>query len=61
MSLYLDQMVARLNNEHATDLSDETIDRAIGPCIGGKKLVLLAKQYRDAGLLTTDMIELWQK
>lgn len=58
MSQYRGQIIARLNSEAATDLSDASIEAAIGPCIGGRKLVALAKKMRDDGELTTDDIGL---
>jgi hypothetical protein len=51
MNQYLDQVIARLNSEAAPDLSDASIEKAIAPCIGGRRLVDLAKRYRDEGLL----------
>ncbi len=52
MNNYLQQAVARLNSEAAPDLSDASIDAAIGPCVGGRKFVALVKHMRNVGILT---------
>lgn len=57
MSQYLDQVIARLNSEAAPDLSDESMERALGPCVGGRKFLDVAKGYRNVGILTT--ADLW--
>jgi len=57
MNDHRSQAVARLNSEAAPDLSDASIEAAIGPCVGGRKFVALVKQMRDVGILTT--ADLW--
>ena len=50
---YHGQIVARLNSEGVTDLSDESFTSALGPCIGGMKLIDMAKRLREDGTLTS--------
>lgn len=52
--LWRQRIWGRLMAESARDLSDETLSRALGPCVGGKKLIPLARLLRDAGLLSLD-------
>lgn len=41
----------KLKAENANDLSDETLDKILGRCIGGAWIPLAAKILRDKGLL----------
>lgn len=50
---WLNEIEGKLRAEQVTSLSDSEIERALGPCVAGKELVKLAKQYRDSGVLTT--------
>lgn len=49
---YHGQIVARLNSEGVTNLSDESLASALDPCVGGKKLIETAKRLREDGSLT---------
>ena len=49
---YHGQIVARLNSEGVTNLSDESLASVLGPCVGGKKLIDTAKRLREDGSLT---------
>ena len=50
---YHGQIVARLNSEGVTNLIDESLASALGPCVGGKKLIDMAKRLREDGTLTS--------
>jgi hypothetical protein len=56
MSDLLKQIVARLKNERATDVSDEELHRCLFPCVGKAKLVNAACAMRDRGELTSAMV-----
>jgi DNA repair protein RadC len=52
----LDKIIAKLRNEGAEALSNSELQRCLGNCIGAFKLIPLAKEYRDNGLLTLNDI-----
>jgi hypothetical protein len=45
-------IVGRMTVEHAADLSDAEIERTLAACVGGSRLIRLAKELRDEGLLS---------
>jgi hypothetical protein len=47
-----DAIVGRMVAENAADLSDAEIERTLGPCVCGPRLIVAAKAMRDAGTLT---------
>lgn len=54
---WLGSIIARLISEGAESLSDAELERCLGRCVGAIKLVPLAKEYRDKGVLTINNIE----
>jgi hypothetical protein len=46
-----DQIIARMRNEAAVNISDGEIQRTLEDCVAGQRLITLAKQYRDDGSL----------
>lgn len=48
---YAAAISARMIAEHAADLSDAEIERTLRDCVMPTRLIALAKELRDAGLL----------
>lgn len=46
-----------LSARGVNELSDAELERALGPCIAGPTLVQVARQMRDAGLLTAEQVQ----
>lgn len=45
----VEQVVSRLIDQKAVDLSDAELERCLRPTVGGLRLVMLAILMRDAG------------
>lgn len=48
---WLDPIRGRMTADNAADLSDAEIERTLGPCVCGPRLVVAARLARDNGTL----------
>jgi len=59
ISRYAEAIVGKLAAEGAVDMGDAELDRCLGECVGGRKLLEIARAMRDLGLVyTADMADM---
>lgn len=46
-----DKIAGKLQAEGATDLSDDQLNRCLGECVSGPRLIRYAQEFRDSGYL----------
>jgi hypothetical protein len=57
----VEQVVSRLIDQKAVDLSDAELERCLRPTVGGMRLVMLAVLMRDAGRICEDDLKPHEK
>jgi len=48
---WLPRIIGKMKEMKAVDISDEEIQRSLGECVAGRRLVEFAKVFRNAGFL----------
>jgi hypothetical protein len=55
------RVLSRLANDNARDLSNSEIERVLGHCVSPALMIGYAKEIRDMGLLTLEMLDQCKK